>query len=584
MFFFFLLCVAYACDTSTQSFTRDSTNVTSVVISSDADLTVTLVESDSFELQVSFFGPDSAQSVCSQSYDDISIWTLNIASSAPTDPPSSSSSLNSQVFFSSSSRAFSMLSVPAYVAYQAVNGQCTEAATVTLSANAGWRITEETRSLVTISYFGPKAYGYDLSVTFPGETVSSWSSADEDQLLADLTAFYNDPLLSFSVTSHTDVNGLLVVVLNVLGFPSSSSAETSHDLISSGGFHLESPQFSSATADATHPGLTCGLGYSTTDSSDVCTIRDCGVPTAPTGYAVGSGSTTYGSSYSMTCATGYSGTATALTCQSSGSWTSASGCTIVSCSSSPTQTGYTIASGSSTYDSQRTVTCGSGMSGTASTVTCSSSGSWTTSTGCSDINGCASNACTSAGNSGATCSDVPAPGTGYSCTCTSGYAFNGNSCVASDGRVLVKYGYTSSATRSTVTQNINFYEPSTDYRVTITPAATDSLIKLRFMIPFNPGHTYCNHCCQSMRAFRMVAGVKSYSLTSTASAHGSRPQSGREWRTMVCPCKNILSVPSPSHAIFFIFRDMMATTRLLYFGKCSISQRQQARFLFFSFL
>jgi len=584
-----------------------------------------------------------------------------VAASAPTDPPSSSS-LNSQIFFSSAPHAISMLSVHALAVYQAVNGECTETATVTLSARAGWSITEETRSQVTISY-NPKAYGYDLSITFPGETVSSWSSADEDQLLADLTAFYNDPNLSFSVSSHTDVAGVLVVVINVLGFSTSSSATTSHDSIASGGFHLGSSQFSSATATATEPGLTCGRGYSTIDSSDVCsdtdacltatctangdsaavcvdavapqvdwtcvctlgwdetqdpgtcgriscgspataagytiasgssdfeatrtvtcatgytggassiacgadgtwstssgcTIRNCGTPTAPTGYALGSGSTTYGSTYTMTCATGYSGTAVSLTCQSSESWTSTSGCTIVSCSSSPTQTGYTIASGSSTYGSTRTVTCGSGMSGTASAVTCSSSGSWTTSSGCSDTNGCASNACTSSGNSGATCSDVPAPGSGYSCTCTSGYTFNGNSCVTSDGRVLVKYAYTSSGTRGSAAQSYSWYEPSADYRVTITPAATDSLIKLRFMLPLNPGLGYCNHCCQGMRAFRMVNGVKSYSLTSTASSLGSRPLSGRAWRNVGYDGND------PAFLLWEMF-DIPATTSAVTYG------------------
>ena len=47
----------------------------------------------------------------------------------------------------------------------------------------------------------------------------------------------------------------------------------------------------------------------------------------------------------------YSGTASSITCQSSAAWTTSSGCTIVSCSSSPTQAGYTIATGASTYGS-----------------------------------------------------------------------------------------------------------------------------------------------------------------------------------------------------------------------------------------
>jgi len=310
-------------------------------------------------------------------------------------------------------------------------------------------------------------------------------------LIANLVSFYNDPNLSFTVSSHTDVDGNLVVVVNVLGFSTSTSATTSHDLISGGGLHLLDSSFSFISATASTPGISCSMGFSTTDSSDVCsdtdacltdsctdegndaavcldavapeigwsctctlgwednlgtcrrvpcgnptqtnyviesgtsvfestrtvscatgytgtatdiacqadgtwttsagcTIVSCGTPVAGAGYTLGSGSTTYGSSYSMTCATGYSGTAAALTCQSSGSWTAQTGCTIVSCPSSPTQTGYTIATGSSTYGSTRTVSCASGYSGTASSITCQSSGSWTSSTGCSAPNGSSS--------------------------------------------------------------------------------------------------------------------------------------------------------------------------------------------------
>ena len=65
---------ASSCETSTSTFTRDSSNVTSVVISSDVGLTVTLVEGDSFELSVSFYGRDSALSVCTELMVDGSTW------------------------------------------------------------------------------------------------------------------------------------------------------------------------------------------------------------------------------------------------------------------------------------------------------------------------------------------------------------------------------------------------------------------------------------------------------------------------------------------------------------------------------
>jgi len=311
-----------------------------------------------------------------------------------------------------------MISLPTVAFFQAVNGQCTETVTVTLSAAAGWSIADESRSQVTVSYFGPKAYAYDLSLTIPGETVSSWSVDDETLLTRNLESFYNDPNLSFTVSSHTDVNGNLVVVVNVLGFSTLASATTSQDLISGGGLLLLDSAFASVTATASAPGISCSLGFSTTDLSSGCTIVNCDTPVASTGYTLGSGSTTFGSSYSMTCATGYSGTAAALTCQSSGSWTAQSGCTIVSCPSSPTQTGYTINSGTSTYTSTRTVSCATGYSGTASAITCEVSAAWTTSSGCTIVN------CnTPVASTGYTLgSGSTTFGSSYSMTCDTGYS------------------------------------------------------------------------------------------------------------------------------------------------------------------
>jgi hypothetical protein len=77
---------ALTCETSTATFTRNSTNLTSVVISADVDLTVHLVEADSFELSTSFYGRDSATSVCRESYaEDSTTWIIHVGASAP--PP-----------------------------------------------------------------------------------------------------------------------------------------------------------------------------------------------------------------------------------------------------------------------------------------------------------------------------------------------------------------------------------------------------------------------------------------------------------------------------------------------------------------
>jgi hypothetical protein len=98
--------------------------------------------------------------------------------------------------------------------------------------------------------------------------------------------------------------------------------------------------------------------------------EDCGVPTAGTGYLLGFGSTTYGSTFSMTCDTGYLGSASWITCQAGGTWTSSSGCVIVDCGA-PSQTGYSFTVSSTTYDSSSIAqVCDTGYSGTASAITC----------------------------------------------------------------------------------------------------------------------------------------------------------------------------------------------------------------------
>jgi len=128
----------------------------------------------------------------------------------------------------------------------------------------------------------------------------------------------------------------------------------------------------------------CGTGNyvdTRSPSAPTCTYIDCGSPSAQTGYTVLSGTTYYGSTRSSNCASGYSGTPTTRTCRSDGTWTSSTGCSL-NCSTSPTQTGYTISAGSSNQGATRTVTCASGYSGTASAVTCGTNSAWSTSSGC----------------------------------------------------------------------------------------------------------------------------------------------------------------------------------------------------------
>jgi hypothetical protein len=116
--------------------------------------------------------------------------------------------------------------------------------------------------------------GYDVSLSIPGESLSSWSSDDEALLLANLESFYGDPNLYCTVSSRTDLNGVLVVVVNVFGFSTSSLATSSSGNVSSGGLHLSDSRFSSITATASTPSLSCDRGFSTADSSNVCTDTD----------------------------------------------------------------------------------------------------------------------------------------------------------------------------------------------------------------------------------------------------------------------------------------------------------------------
>jgi len=115
--------------------------------------------------------------------------------------------------------------------------------------------------------------------------------------------------------------------------------------------------------------LTCQSNLAWTSQSG-CTIVNCGTPVAPTGYSLGTGPTTYGSTFTMACATSYVGVAASITCQASGSWTSPTGCAVLTCLTSPIQTGYVISAGSNAIGATRTVSCAAGYTGSPASTTC----------------------------------------------------------------------------------------------------------------------------------------------------------------------------------------------------------------------
>ncbi len=86
---------------------------------------------------------------------------------------------------------------------------------------------------------------------------------------------------------------------------------------------------------------------------------------------------------------------------------------------------------------------------------------------------------------------------------------------------VVQVKYKSSGTRTTI-NSTSFVEPSVDYRVSITPKFSNSLIVINYYIPTNPGANYATNTIFSYRAFRSINGNKSYSLTSAGSTNGSR--------------------------------------------------------------
>jgi hypothetical protein len=72
-----------------------------------------------------------------------------------------------------------------------------------------------------------------------------------------------------------------------------------------------------------------------------------------------------------------------------------------------------------------------GAPSTSYTCTCSNpayTGTGTTS--CTDKNACVGSPCASGGNTSAACTDAVAPNTGYSCSCSTGFSFDGTTCIS----------------------------------------------------------------------------------------------------------------------------------------------------------
>jgi hypothetical protein len=80
--------------------------------------------------------------------------------------------------------------------------------------------------------------------------------------------------------------------------------------------------------------------------------------------------------------------------------------------------------------------------------------------------------------------------------------------------------YTASAARVTTTHT-SWQEPSTSYRVNITPQFSNSMILLNYYIPLN--QQSASNILTGIRAFRIIGGgAKSFALTSAGVVNGVR--------------------------------------------------------------
>lgn len=86
---------------------------------------------------------------------------------------------------------------------------------------------------------------------------------------------------------------------------------------------------------------------------------------------------------------------------------------------------------------------------------------------------------------------------------------------------ILQTQYTSSRTRTTV-DSTSFVEPSSAYRVSITPSSSSSYFIIKYFMMLNPGGNYASNTLFSLRAFRILNGVTTYSVTSAGASNGSR--------------------------------------------------------------
>ena len=167
---------------------------------------------------------------------------------------------------------------------------------------------------------------------------------------------------------------------------------------------------------------TCnGSAWSWTGAELVCDPVSCGALSNPANGRVETpAGVEFNDVATYSCSTGYtrsSGSDT-RTCQATGSWSgSAAVCSPVDCGAPPTVTNGSRTFTSTTFPSTASYSCNSGYTRAGSaTLTCGATGSWGTAPTCDDTNECtAGSVCTAEGN---TCTNTTGS---WQCSCAAGY-------------------------------------------------------------------------------------------------------------------------------------------------------------------
>lgn len=138
---------------------------------------------------------------------------------------------------------------------------------------------------------------------------------------------------------------------------------------------------------------------------------------------------------------------------------------------------------------------------------------------------------------------------------------------------VVQTQYVSSGTRVSTTQVNSFAEPSTNYRVTITPKSVNNMIIVTYYVPLN--QQSASNILTTLRSFRSVAGTKTYALTSAGNANGSRqviaggvfrPQNGYDANDMDMKSWTVIDFPNTTSAVSYGFENKPEGTATIYWG------------------